>query len=53
MGIKLEWFLVGREINLILWCTLTDEAQPSLELSHLSFFLHKVRVGSSAPNIEV
>lgn len=37
-SIKLERFqFVGRERNLILWCTLTDEAQPSLELSYLSF----------------
>lgn len=44
-SIKLERFqFVGRERNLILWCTLTDEAQPSLELSYLSFLEQKVRV---------
>lgn len=44
-SIKLERFqFVGRERNLILWCTLTDEAQPSLELSYLSFLEHKVIV---------
>lgn len=44
-SIKLERFqFVGRERNLILWCTLTDEAQPSLELSYLSFLEKKVRV---------
>ena len=44
-SIKLERFqFVGRERNLILWCTLTDEAQPSLELSYFRFFEQKVRV---------